>query len=695
MSDKDKMLIVDDDMITRKIVRLIFEDKFEVMEAENGKEALELLDRHRQELAFIVCDISMPVMDGFTFLKEKGRSVYNNGIPVIMITAVGDEQIRQQAIILGAADFVDKPLTPNVVRLRVNNVLSNYGIGYAYNDILQREFLDLINNQIRGGMLCVYESEGYPLYYVSESLACHLGYQDALEMIQALDGKWENMFSGDQTRRAEFFEAEGDIKDQLKERGEFIHEYRLQKKTGEYIWVRENGKYSQSDARKKRWVALCVDITETKEAEGKARYNEQLAAIALESTNISIWEYDYQSSCIIQGHNSIKVHGPDAVIPDVPYMLVECGYVHPECADAFFKMYEDLRNGAPKAEGIFRMKVGNGAEYRYEHIHYVNTFDQDGKPYRAIGISSDVTEQKMTIARYQRELDFNKALSPDIFATARLNITQEIIEEIHTDIPEERGILADITFGTLTELLKKIPGISEEVREYFSSMSCQGIQEWYDKGRGVVTHEFLKGIGEKASWVRFELHITKAPHNDDLLAFIYFRDVDKQHREMERLKELAIRDQMTGLYNHDTTIELIRQYLSHAGKGGDHALLVIDINKFKLVNDKYGHMQGDLIIIEVAKRIQSVFRQDEIVGRVGGDEFMALIKNITHDEILQRIVDELGEMLHFVYTDHGVEVKIGCSIGMARYTGPEMSFDDLYEAADAEMYKAKKRESGE
>lgn len=80
---------------------LIFQDNFEVLEAENGVEALETLDSHRQNLAFIICDISMPVMDGFTFLREKGKSIYNNGIPVVMITAVGDEQIRRQAIMLG------------------------------------------------------------------------------------------------------------------------------------------------------------------------------------------------------------------------------------------------------------------------------------------------------------------------------------------------------------------------------------------------------------------------------------------------------------------------------------------------------------------------------------------------------------------------------------------------------------------
>lgn len=684
-----KMMIVDDDMITRNIVMLIFKDNFEVLEAENGAQALELLDRHRQELAFIICDISMPVMDGFAFLEEKGKSTRHNGIPVIMITSVGDDQVRQQAIALGAADFVDKPLAPEVVRLRVNNVLSNYGIGYAYNDVLQREYLDLINHQLRGGTLCVYEAEGYPIHYVSESLAGHLGYKDASEMIEALDGRWANMFASDPQRKQEFLEAERIVKEQLEEKGEFIHEYRLRKKDGSYIWVRENGKFSQTDVQHTRWVALCVDITDIKVAEEKARYNEQLAAFALESTNISIWEYDFASGCIIQGNNSIRVHGFDAVVPDAPQMLVETRYVHPESVPAFLKMYEDLRGGAKTAEGTFRMRLGGGLEYRYEHIRYTNTFDENGRPYRAIGVSSDVTEQQMMMARYQRELDFNKALSPDIFATARINITQRTIEEIHTDIVEEQTFLKGAVFEAIPELAEALMGISEVDRAYFVSLTSETIQEWYERGDRVVTREFLKEMGGVPTWVRFELHIMVDPNNSDLLAFFYFRDIDKQHREMERLKELAKQDQMTGLYNHDTTIGLIKQYLAGEGAGHRHALLVIDINKFKQVNDRYGHLQGDQIIVEIARRIQSVFRHDDIVGRVGGDEFMVLIKQVLSEAVVERKIQELRQATRFVFQDGDMDVEINCSIGVSYYTGPEMGFDELYQHADTAMYEAK------
>jgi len=679
--NKNKFLIVDDDIITRNIAKLIFRDNFEALEAGNGREALLVLQHNRRDIIFVLCDVSMPVMDGITFLEEKNKLNYS-GIPVIMITSVGDEQIREQAILNGAADFLDKPLDPGVVRLRVNNVMSNYGIGYAYNDSLQREFLDLINNQIRGGTLSVYDGKDYPIHYISESLAVYLGYESAEELVDILCGKWINMFSRD-----DFKNAEKIMKSQLLEKGEFIHEHRLRKKNGEYIWVRENGKYSLDDAGSKRIVALCVDITDIKNAEEKARYNEQLASIALESGNMSIWEYDFQNRCIIQGQNSIKVHGLDAVVSNVPESLTESGFVHPDSAEAFIKMYESLAGGAEKADGIFKIRSIDGTGYWNEHIRYVNTFDEYGKPYRAIGVSNDVTEQEAVIARYQREIELNRALSPDIFSTARLNLTRETIEEIHTDIDEDKDIIEDLDYGGLRDCLAKFPFISSDIYDYFCTLTKEYILEVYESGKRIITYEFLKKINGIPKWVRFELHLTKDPNNNELLAFVYFRDIDEQRREMEFLREQANCDRMTGLYNHDMAMGQIKEYISSKGTGHNHAMFMVDVDKFKTINDRYGHMEGDRVLIDVAQKIKAAFRADDIVGRVGGDEFIALMKNVTSAALVEKKAKELAGSTQFDCGNTGVVGR--CSIGVAIYRDKATDFDELYKRADSAMYKAK------
>ena len=177
------------------------------------------------------------------------------------------------------------------------------------------------------------------------------------------------------------------------------------------------------------------------------------------------------------------------------------------------------------------------------------------------------------------------------------------------------------------------------------------------------------------------------PFNNDLLAFVYYRNIDRQHREVERLKLLAQRDQMTGLYNHDTTLELIKTFLTGEGASQKHALFMIDVNKFKLINDNYGHMPGDQVLVEVAARIRSVFRSDDIVGRIGGDEFMALIKNISSCSLAEKKAHELAKATHFECTD--INIDISCSIGVALFNEYTADFEELYRKADAAMYRAK------
>ena len=102
-----------------------------------------------------------------------------------------------------------------------------------------------------------------------------------------------------------------------------------------------------------------------------------------------------------------------------------------------------------------------------------------------------------------------------------------------------------------------MPGISKEAVDYFGTLSRENIGKAYDEGHSTITYEFLKEMNGVPAWVSFELHTMPDPFNNDLLAFVYYRNIDRQHREVERLKLLAQRDQMTGLYNHDTTLELI------------------------------------------------------------------------------------------------------------------------------------------
>ncbi len=163
----------------------------------------------------------------------------------------------------------------------------------------------------------------------------------------------------------------------------------------------------------------------------------------------------------------------------------------------------------------------------------------------------------------------------------------------------------------------------------------------------------------------------------------------KTRSEIKRLKVRARTDAMTGLINRDTAIEEITAFLKNEGRERSHALMVIDLDNFKDVNDSFGHFEGDKVLRILAGKIRAVFRSGDIVGRLGGDEFVVLMKDAaTHGDI-RRKAQELLNALEYMTSGGDIAVTVTGSIGIADYNGDGKAFDLLYREADEALYRAK------
>ena len=162
--------------------------------------------------------------------------------------------------------------------------------------------------------------------------------------------------------------------------------------------------------------------------------------------------------------------------------------------------------------------------------------------------------------------------------------------------------------------------------------------------------------------------------------------------DLARLKERASTDSLTGLYNREAAVEQINDYLdSGAGKTKRHALMLIDFDNFKDINDTFGHFEGDKVLQAMAEKIRAVFRTGDIVGRLGGDEFIILMKEAASRSDVHRKALELQNALEHLAAGEDVDVTVTASIGIA-YTedeGTVNSFEQLYRQADEALYKAK------
>lgn len=155
----------------------------------------------------------------------------------------------------------------------------------------------------------------------------------------------------------------------------------------------------------------------------------------------------------------------------------------------------------------------------------------------------------------------------------------------------------------------------------------------------------------------------------------------------EKLKVKSELDQMTGIYNKTTT-ELTINKLLKTATGQLHALLVIDIDYFKSVNDVSGHLVGDHVIKIIADLISSHFRKTDIVGRVGGDEFAVLVNNVPSMEVVRNKVNELVLLMKYK-PNLTIPENVSLSIGVAQNERKEINYADLFAKADDALHRAK------
>ncbi len=168
------------------------------------------------------------------------------------------------------------------------------------------------------------------------------------------------------------------------------------------------------------------------------------------------------------------------------------------------------------------------------------------------------------------------------------------------------------------------------------------------------------------------------------------KNVDEETRSLQKLRDDVQRDSFTGLYNKTATAELISQETSlHTSERG--VLCIIDVDNFKQVNDNLGHAVGDIVIKNLAAGLASIFRSDDIVGRVGGDEYIVYIKNMPNLGVLLVKLDKVIEYFNQTLEGEGVQVHISCSIGIALFPANGKSYQELYTHADKALYRSKKK----
>ncbi len=644
--------------MNRSILADMLADEFDVTEAVDGEEALEILAKEKDAFSLVLLDIVMPRKDGFDVLAEMNRTNLIEDLPVVMVSAETASAQIERAYELGATDFIMRPFDAFIVHRRVLNTIFLY--------VKQRKLLGIIEAQIA-------EKE-----------------QNSALMVDILSHivEFRNGESGPHIRNVRIITdillrkllrktdryalTERDVSaiimaSALHDIGKIGIDDKILNKPGrltkeEFAAMQKHtliganmleGLSSHSgDLLVRRAYEICRWHHERWDGGG---YPD-----GLKGDDIPVSAQIVALADVYDALTSERVY-KSAVPPEEAKEMIlagKCGAFNPLLAECLVEEFDQIRGALAK----------DGAQME-SHREVRNYADAAIYP-KGTGVS----ERTLKLLDYER---------------MKYNFYAELTEEIQFEYLIEEKILKLSPSGA------KRLGVEQELADPARDLRLQtqlGIG-WYERLMEHVRatspalpefrHECQLRIGGELRWYNIIVRTFWTDGDVPVIESVIGKAVDihDTHVAMTELKEKSIRDPLTGLLNREGVSEQLPQKLA-AFPERKFALAVFDIDFFKKVNDVYGHLFGDKVLCEVAERLVHSTRVHDLCARIGGDEFLIVFD---YEGDIRSIIARVFKSLCGKVEDFDVTV----SMGVVEMTDETQDYEDLFRKADIALYASK------
>ncbi len=355
------------------------------------------------------------------------------------------------------------------------------------------------------------------------------------------------------------------------------------------------------------------------------------------------------------------------------------GLVLPGYRHAFNKLVRHVFDGQ---SGSLEFEIdGLKGGRRWLDTHAVPLRDAAGNVASLLAVTRDITERK----RSERELRI-AATAFDAQEGIMVTDANNVILRVNKAFTRLNGYTAEEAVGQTPALLRSgrhDESFYEAMWQSLNSTHYWQGEIWNKRKNGEIFPEWLTitaVLGDAGEVVNYVAS---------------FSDISQYKAAEEQIHKLAFFDSLTGLPNRRLLYDRLKQAISAISRTRCYgAILFIDLDHFKVINDARGHDIGDLLLIEVARRLQSCVRGQDTVARLGGDEFVVMVDSLS-DSLEQTLlqVDAVGEKVLQVFAApfmlEGTEYYVTPSIGISLFNDPETTVDELLKRADAAMYQAK------
>lgn len=422
------------------------------------------------------------------------------------------------------------------------------------------------------------------------------------------------------------------------------------------------------------------DVTEAYQAQVALRESRERLHEGMDAARMLVWDWDLAS-----GELALSENAPDIVGGNWSMKEEIFSFIH---ADDHHKVRTAYRQATPEQPryGVeFRLiRPDNGHTLWLENRAQV-LFNAKRAPYFVKGVTLDITErkqgeeqlraqtEKLQIATEAAEL----GLVEHNLLTTEIQWSKKVYE--HFGVPLDMTPTRELLFGRFH------PDDREAMRETLNAIFSTG-------GNGSYQAEYRTiGFDGRERWIAARGKVLYDPQGRPIRLIGTTIDISERKRTEKQIQQAAQHDNLTGLPNRALLTDYCSHILAMAARSGQPgALLFIDLDRFKPINDLYGHAAGDQVLQEVARRLLQSTRKGDIVSRLGGDEFIVVLPRIEspHDPatVAGHILQAIGQPI----TVGAQQLNVSPSIGISQFPEHGKELELLIRCADLAMYAAKK-----
>lgn len=441
-------------------------------------------------------------------------------------------------------------------------------------------------------------------------------------------------------------------------------------------------------------IGISTDITSRKAAEEELRRREATLAEAQTVAQVGSWEWDLTRGQASWSKELYRIFGVDPQVFEPTYEAF-LGTVHPDDRGRVAAALDAALESGADYETEYRI-VRPGGEIRTVLARARVFTDLDGQPLRMVGAGLDVTDRK----RFRERLEAREAV---------LNVAQELTDvgSFEWDVAADQMSWSD----GLYRIFGFEPGaIPATLASY---LGCVHPDERAARGRSMVRlletgladegeHRIVRPDG-KVRWVELRIRALANEGGGTTRLVGGCQDITVRklatqalELELETARARALRDPLTGLANRTLAFDRLEHAFALAQRrGSELAVLFIDVDGFKWVNDRFGHPVGDALLTAAAQRMRTCVRGSDTLARIGGDEFLVLCEEAAGTPDAPEIARRLHEAFASPFELGGSYEHLSISVGVSSIADRRsLSAKQLVEEADAAMYEAKRRGPG-